>query len=100
MAQNQDLHYFVDQLLTERQVGDLDPEVLDQMKSDLYSRVEDHINAAVLTNLPENKLAEFNKLLDTASPQEIQEFAHSNIANLDQIVAATLASFRKTYLGL
>ena len=97
---NLNLETFVSLLLEEKGFENVDPEVEEQLKSDLLKRVEDRINAVILSNLPKEKIDEFNELLDNASQDEIQNYCNENISGLDEIIAKELMSFRSTYLNL
>lgn len=93
------LSQFIDRLIEEKGMTNLDRDVLDQVKKDLLSRLEDRINAVILANIPPENLEFFEKMLDRSDEKEIQSFCQRNIADLDNLVAAELVSFRKTYLG-
>jgi wyosine [tRNA(Phe)-imidazoG37] synthetase (radical SAM superfamily) len=90
---------FIDRLMEEKKFENISAEVLEQIKEDLTGRVEDRINAATLENMPKEKLEEFNELLDTANSEEIQQFCHKNIPNLDEVIAKELLNFRTIYLN-
>jgi hypothetical protein len=77
----------------------LDSEVIEQIKQDLRPRIESFVNISILKNVPEDKLEEFEKILDTNNPVQIQDFCSKNIPDLNQIVAIALANFRDSYLG-
>lgn len=91
---------FVDQLIAEKKFENLLPEVLEQIHEDLYSRVEDRVNAVILNNLPEDKIEEFNGLLDGGNLEAIQAYCQKNVENMDQLIAGELLAFRNTYLGV
>lgn len=93
---------FVNKLLEERGVSalGLEAEVLNQMREDLLSRVEDRINATILANLPADKLPELEGLLDQNSLEPVQDFCQKNVANLNELIAQELLMFRSTYLNL
>jgi len=93
-----ELDEFVNKLIEEKGLDNLDVETLKQIKSDLMSRLEDRINAAILAALPPEKLENFEKILDQGGTEEIQSFCSKNILNLDQLIASELMSFRQTYL--
>lgn len=101
MGGDLDLKVFVDRLVEEKNYPkDLEKEVIDQIKSDLLSRVEDRVNAVIISNLSEEKLGEFNKLLDdNTSDPEMQKFCASNIPNLAQLIASELIVFKQSYLS-
>lgn len=93
------LEDFVDRLVAEKGMTNLDPEVLAQVKKDLLDRVEDRVNAVIIEKLPPESLEEFEKILDGADEKEIQPFCQQRIPNLDQVIAAELLAFRQTYLN-
>ncbi len=96
---SKELEQFVDRLLEEKAMVDLDEEVLQQLKKDLFDRVEDRINAMLLAKLPADKLADFEKLLESGSDEEVQKFCSDAIPKLDEAIAAELLAFRTTYLS-
>jgi len=98
---NMDLKMFVDRLVDEKKFPEnLEKEVVDQIKSDLLSQMEDRINALIINNLSPEKLQEFNKLLDEdISDEKMHEFCSSNIPDLDQKIASELIVFKQTYLS-
>lgn len=96
-----DLKMFVDRLVEEKKYPeDLEKEVIDQIKSDLLSRVEDRVNMVIISNLSEEKLEEFNKLMDeNISDVDMQKFCSDNIPNLSQLIATELIVLKQTYLS-
>ena len=96
-----DLKAFVDRLVEEKKFpADLEKEVIDQIKEDLLSRVEDRINAVIINNLEEDKLEEFSQKLDSnISDEEMQKFCSENIPDLAQILASELIVFKQSYLS-
>ena len=98
---NLDLSMFVDRLVAEKKFPEgLEKEVIDQIKADLLSRVEDRVNAVIINNLTPEKLEEFNKLLDgNIADEEMQKFCSDNIPELPQLIASELVVFKQTYLS-
>ncbi len=92
------LEDFARRLTEEKGLNALDKDILDQVQKDLIDRIEDRINAAILAKMPEEKLDEFNGILDTKDSHSIQEFCAKNIPDLDALVGATLMDFRQIYL--
>ncbi len=90
---------FVEKLLAEREI-DADPETLAQLKADLVDRVEDHVNAAILENIPADKMEEFEQVIEKSDEEAIRDFCRQNIANLDEVVGEALLKFRATYLNV
>ncbi len=92
---------FVEELVKEKNLDGLDQEVLSQIKADLNERVENTLNAAIIENLPAEKLEAFEKMLDdNSSAEATQKFCQENVPNLDQVLAAALLDFRRIYLNL
>lgn len=89
---------FVDRLMAEKGLSNIDEEVLAQMRKDLLERVEDRINAVVIEKIPLEKIEEFDQLLSEAPMEKVIQFCSENIKDLDQIIAAELIAFRQTYL--
>jgi hypothetical protein len=91
---------FISRLIVEKKIVGVSDAVLSQMKTDLYQRVEDLINASILRRVPQTKLGEFQDVLETGSDEDVQKFCKEIIPDIDSVVAQTLLSFRNTYLGL
>ncbi len=92
------LDTFVDKILEEQEIVGVSEEVYAQLKQDLLARTEDMINAEILRHMPEDALAEFEKILETGTDDEVQAFCASKIANLDTVVAEALIQVRALYL--
>lgn len=95
----QNIEEFVDQLIKDKGFDEKDPEVLAQIKSDLMDRLENRINALVVSELEEDKLEAFNTVLDSGSEEEMVNFVKANVPDLDEKVAGELLAFRNMYLG-
>jgi hypothetical protein len=102
ITQLDQLDQFVDRLLEEKGIKQevTDTEVVQQLHNDLKDRVEDRVNVVIIEHLPENKLEEFNTLLDQDNEDAIQTFCQAHISNLDELLAGELLAFRSTYLNL
>jgi len=100
-VQGLDLQTFVDKLIEEKRFPEkLEKEVLDEIKKDLLVRAEERIDAVMISNLSEEQLDEFNKLIDkNVDPKEMQDFCSKSIPDLPQIIASELLVFRDTYLA-
>ncbi len=98
--QKEVLDQFVDRLLQEKKLADSDPEVMAQLHEDLASRVESHINAAILSQMPPEHLEEFTNVLDVGDGDKIWEFCKKHVSDVDSVVAQALLDFRNNYLGV
>jgi len=94
-----ELSIFAENLLKEKGLDNIDPEIFAQLRQDLRDRLEDRINVAIAGNIPPEKLSLFEKLLDQSNEEEIQSFCKRNIYDIEEITASELAEFRKTYLN-
>ena len=90
---------FVDKLIEDKKFNEQDSDVIAQMKNDLLERVENRINAMIISKLDPEKLVEFEKVLESGSEEEIQNFVKNNIPDIDERVAAELLTFKNIYLG-
>ena len=94
------LDNFVDELLAAQGIDQLEPEVRDQLAQDLTDRLNDRLEAAMIAELPENKLPELEALLDQqVEINELQKFFAENIVDLPAVLARELAAFRQSYLS-
>ncbi len=93
------LEQFVNRLLAEKKLSDLEPGVRDQAKADLLEKAEERVKAVIFANMPADKLAEFTGLMDGGDEAKLQTFIQEAIPNLEQIIAQSLLDFRDTYLG-
>ncbi len=93
------LEEFVDRLIQDKGFKEEDPDVAAQMKMDLLDRVENRINAMILSKINPEKLADFKKVLDDGTEEQIQEFVKNEIPDIDEKVAMELLTFKNIYLG-
>lgn len=100
IAPGQAMEIFVEDIMEEKGFENLEPEILLEIKKDLLSRLEDYINIAVLDHMPEDKIEEFDKLLDQDDPIAVQNFCQKYIPDLQNFVTQAMANFRSSYLGL
>jgi len=99
--ENEALEQFADKLLEEKGVKkmNLEEEVVFQMRDDLVSRLEDRINAVIITSLNPQQAETFEKMIDEEKPiAEIQQFIAQQIPNLEELITQELLFFRETYL--
>lgn len=97
-ASEEQINMFLDKLLAEKGMTGLDQEIYEQLRKDLYSRVEDRLNAAILDSLPKHVWPDFEKLLDQKEQKPIHDFLEKHIPDLQTVIASTLLSFRSVYL--
>ncbi len=76
------------------------PEVREQLIEDMMQRALDMIDREVLAAVPDDKMDELNRLLDSgASDQDVQQYIASVVPDASRIAAKTLLRFKDAYLG-
>lgn len=92
---------YIDRLIAEKNFPALTDEVRSQIKKDLLDRLNDTINAKVITALSDEDLAGFEKLIDqNASQEDVQKYIEEKIPDSTTFLAGVLLEFRKSYLGI
>ena len=94
------LEQYIDKLVEEKNFGELEPEVLAQIKSDIGERLERRINASLLEHMPENKLDELEQKMNANDVEGVRKLCEDSIPDLQEVIAQTLLDFRRTYLGV
>ncbi len=94
-----DINDFIDQVIKDAGLDTETPEVLEQIKSDLSDSLENRVNAMIVTNIPEEKMEEFDKIMDSNDDEKMQAFLKKTIPDFEQKVALELAQFRASYLA-
>ncbi len=99
MAQDE-LDKFIEDILVAKNLSGMSDEVKMQLISDLKARLLDQINRALIEALPDDKLDEFNLLLDSGnvSDESLQQFIIQSGVNIQQVTAKTMLLFRDLYL--
>lgn len=95
----ENIDQFVDELVTAKGFDEKDPGVLSEIKKAVMSRLESRINAMVLSNLPEESLEDFNKVMSEGNEEKMISFVKGYVPDLDEKVAAEMLAFRSAYLG-
>lgn len=90
---------FLERLLDDGGMRELEPDVRAQMLEDLRLRFQNKLFAAVVMKLPERELPALDELITAKTPApQIQEFLRTRIENLDQVMADAMIEFRKLYV--
>ena len=92
------LNFFVDNLAKEQSADRLlDEDALKEFKNDLLRNIINRINIAIVDNLPEEKLDEYEEVL-AKSKEDQSEFLKKNLPELDKIIAKEFEEFRSLYI--
>jgi ATP phosphoribosyltransferase len=90
---------FIDQIIKDKGLDSEEPEVVAQIHADLSDSLENRINAMIITNIPEDKMDDFNKILDSKDDKKIQDYIGKVVPNIQEKVAMEMAEFRAYYLA-
>ena len=91
---------FIDTLLEEKGLTNLEPEVLKEIKHNLQARLDNWINARILEKIPSDRLDDFEDLLDKkASQEKMLKFLEPYIETPENFLASILLNFRATFLA-
>ncbi|MFH2019405.1 MAG: hypothetical protein ABII80_02230 [bacterium] len=96
-----DLTAFVNQLLVEKGMSNIDETTVSKMREELLAKLQKFLNIKLISRLPDDKLSEFQVLIaGTPDQVKVQKFISDNISNLTEVFSSLLLEFRKLYLGL
>ena len=100
MGDEEALEKFVGEILADKDLSGMTDEAKVYLIDDLKTRLMDQINRALIDELSEEKLAEFNTMLDNDSitADQVQEFVASSGVDVKQVVARAALVFRDLYL--
>lgn len=96
--ENNQLKEFVRGVIAEKNLHGVEQEVIDQLVDDLAARLEDQINGALLQQLSDEDLAEFENLLDTGDVDKINEYFYNKNINVTEVTSQVMSRFRAAYL--
>ena len=92
---------FIDNLLREKGITDVDPDVLEGVKNDMKEQLLKQIDREAIMRLPEDKANELADKLDDPNftEQQMAEFIQNSGVNLPDVVVDVMIKFRGFYLG-
>ena len=96
----QNIDEFIESLLNDKGITDVDPETKEELKSDMKNRLLDQINRAAIMQLSEEKAAELADLVDNPdfTNEKMTEFLQNSGVNLTEVALDTMLKFRGFYL--
>lgn len=99
--QVQSIDDFVESILKDKGITDLEPEIKADLKEEMKARLTDQINKAAIMQLSEEKAAELaEKIKDPEfTDEKLTEFMQNSGVNLTQVALDTMLKFRGFYLG-
>jgi uncharacterized protein (UPF0261 family) len=97
----QNIDDFIETLLKEKGITDIDPEIQTEVKEEMKGRLLDQINKAAVMELSEEKAAELAEKVNDPNftNEQMTEFMQNAGVNLVEVAADTMLKFRSFYLG-
>ena len=96
-----ELDNFISSILDAKQLSGVTDEVRANLIEDMRGRLLDQINRALIDGMPDDKIDQFNDLLeqDGISDEQLQQFVKDSGVDIPTVTAATMLRFRELYLG-
>ena len=97
----QNLDDFLETILKDKGITNLDSETKDQLLSEMKTSLMNQINQAAINKLSEEKAAELATLIDDPdfAAEKMSEFMQKSGVNLSEVALETMLKFRDFYLG-
>ena len=97
----QNIDEFIEQLLIDKGITDVEPDIKEELKEDMKKRLLDQIDRAAIMQLSEEKAAELADKIDDPNftNEEMTKFMQESGVNLTEVAAETMLQFRNFYLN-
>jgi len=97
----QNIDEFLESLLNDKGITDIEPDIREELKADMKTRLLDQINQAAIMELSEEKAKELAELVDDPNftNEKMTEFMQNSGVNLTEVTLDTMLKFRSFYLG-
>ena len=97
----QSVDEFIEQLLIDKGITDIEPDVKEELKSDMKQSLLDQINRAAIMELSEEKAAELAAKVDDPNftNEDMTKFMQESGVNLAEVSLNTMLEFRNLYLA-
>lgn len=94
------LNKFIEDMLVEKDLPGITPEAKDMLVVDLKQRLMDQINRSIIDAMPDDKIDEFDTLLDKegVDDNQLQQFIVDAGVDVKQETIKTMLAFRLLYL--
>lgn len=101
MAEQDPVDQFVGQIIDQKNLAGITPEIKRQVVTELKGRLMDQIDRAMINALNRDQLDKFNALLDdqNTTDQQMQNFFANSGIDSQQVALDTMLKFREFYLG-
>lgn len=98
----QNVDDFIEKLLVEKGVTDIEPDTREELKQDMKRRLLEQINRNAILELPEDKATELAKKVEDPNftDEQMADFLVKSGVNLTEVALDTMLKFRSFYLGV
>ena len=99
--ETQSIDDFLESLLNDKGITDIDTETRAELKEEMKKRLMDEIDKAAINELSEEKAEELAALVDDPefTNEKLTEFMQTSGVNLAEVALDTMIKFRGFYLG-
>lgn len=99
-TQTDELDRFVRGMLADKDLPGVTDEVREQLVDDLKNRLLDQIDRAIVDALPDNKIDNFNTLLENpdVTDQGLRDYVSQSGVDVQAVTTNTMLRFRDLYL--
>ena len=96
----QNIDEFIEQLLIDKGITDVEPEIREELISEMKERLTDQINKAAIMQLSEEKATELAEKVNNPdfTNEQMTEFMQNSGVNLTEVALDTMLQFRNFYL--
>ncbi len=97
----QNIDEFIESLLDDKGITNVEPEVREELKSEMKAKLLDQIDRAAIQALSEEKAAELAKKVEDPNftNEDMTKFIQDSGVNLTEVALETMLKFRGFYLG-
>lgn len=90
---------FIETLIEQRGYADAPEETLAELRKDIRSRLDEFLVTRIVSQLSNDEVALFEKLIDEGkSSEQLRAFASEHIADYQTFITGTLLTFQDAYL--
>lgn len=96
-----ELDKFINEMLNAKQLSGVTDEVRVQLVADLRERLLDQINKSLIDALPDEKIDEFEAMIDNESvnDDDIQQFIVNSGVDVKSVTSSTMIRFYELYVS-
>lgn len=97
----QNIDDFIEQLLVDKGITNVEPDIREELKADMKKRLIDQINREAIMELSEEKATELEQKADDPNftNEDFNKFLEDAGVNVLQVTLNTMLKFRGFYLG-